>query len=248
MRAISELLLEELVVAEIDAHPDDFITQINLITIMGELGIRMLNYTLTHGEATTKNHHPDSSFDPKQGHRKQEGKLGARRVGFETYTQLDGTDGNLTADHTRLVTAVAKLLVADEVDLIIGLTQFSPDDSPDHTVAGHIALEAARQVHEKTERGIGVLVVQPGMEGEWVAHTSTQATILAHEGAAANPSQFRYQQPGEQQDDEWPMVANSQAMHHKDLAELQQYPLDRDATYRLYTFGNLALPRMAEFV
>lgn len=246
MRAVSELLHKGLVVAEIDAHPDDFITQINLITIMGKFGIRMLNYTLTYGEATTKNH-LGPSFDPKQRHREQEGKLGAQRVGFEAYKQLDGTDGNLTADHARLVSDVAKLLVADNVDLIIGLTQFSPEDSPDHSAAGLIALEAARQAHKATERDIGALVAQPGMEGEWIAHTSRQATILAHEGAAANPSQFRYRESSEQPTDEWPIVANGQVMHPDDLAELKQYPIGRDATYTLITFGALAVPRITEF-
>ncbi len=246
MKALSELLHADLVIAEIDAHPDDFVVLAGAHAAADAVNPkpRKHNYTLTAGEATTKNHHRDPKFDPKAGHRETEGRLGAHRIGFETYTQLDGTDGSLLHDRKRLVPIIASLILDDEVNLILSLAQFGEHDSPDHAAAGYIAVEAARQVHETTGRSIGVLVAQPGMQGEWHTPASVEAARLAHVGAAANPSQFRYRHPAEQPD--WPVAENGLAIHPQDHAELDQYPLGRKATYTLIEFGSLVVPQLTE--
>jgi len=245
MKNIERLLAPGMIIAEIDAHPDDYVPHANLHSLVNRHGgITRHNVTLTRGEGTGKNHHPDKKFDPKKGHREAEGRLGAARLGFDTYKQFAGIDRRLHLSRPWLVPRVAALLVEREVDLVLTLSQVNPGDSPDHATASAIALEAAQLAHQKTRRPIGVLTLQGDMQGSVLVEATPDSMLLAHQAAAANSSQFRY---GELRDHiDWPVVSSGQAMHPHDLEALLQYPVQRDATYTLAQIGSLTLPNSAE--
>ena len=241
MRNINTLLRDGLVIAEVDAHPDDFVIHANAHHAISARGgnIRRHNITLTAGEDTGKNYHPDRAFDPRQGHREAEGRQGASRMGFQTYKQLRGTDRDLLRDRAQLVPKVAELLIAREVDLVLSLSQVTPRDSPDHAAAGLITVEAAQLAHRETGRPIGILTVQGGGQGDWLAEATPDSMLLGHQAAEDNTSQFRYAevaaQPG------WPIVSSGRALHPDDLAELRQYPIQHDAAYTLVNIGGLSV-------
>ncbi len=240
-------LLDGASVAEVDAHPDDYIIHSNahheLNHFVRRPGLRH-NITLTNGGSTTKNHHPDPGFDPCKGHRATEGEAGAKVIGFDTYTQLDATDTKLRLEKLHLIPVVARLLVESEVDIVLGLSQFGGRDSPDHQAAGEIALEGARLAHKITKRPIGVLTIQSNGHGSWISTSAPDSAALAHRAAEANPSQFRYGDVLAHPD--WPIVSSGRAMHPDDLGELLQYPVQTDASYQLKYFGKLAVLQDAE--
>lgn len=246
MKNINQLLRPGMVIAEIDAHPDDYVPHANAHYLIGQIGgITRHNITLTRGENTGKNYHSSKKFDPKKGHREAEGREGARRMGFNSYEQLAGIDRQLYASESWLVPKVAALLVEREVDLVLTLSQMHPGDSPDHAAASAIALKAAQLAHQATRRSIGVLILQGDKQGDVFAQTTPNSTLLAHQAAEANSSQFRYGPLGDEPM-AWPVVSSGQTMHPDDLQALLQYPVQQDATYTFTQIGNVPMPTAAQ--
>jgi LmbE family N-acetylglucosaminyl deacetylase len=237
---------EPIKAAVVVAHPDDEIILSNLLAVAKRSGVRLHGITLTRGESTTKNFRRFEDFTPRRGDRADEARKGALRAGCMTHDQLRGTDEGLAHDVPWLAGAVADLLMAHEVDLVFGLSQMGPNDSPDHAAAGNIALRSAQLVSREEERHIGVLTVRPDARGFWYADSSVESMALILAVTIENNSQFRVGLTEDRPYD-WFPLAEDYSIHPADWQELQQYPVTRAATHSFVQCGRLLVPQHVEF-
>ena len=233
--------------AAVHAHPDDEIVNSILYAEAIRCGIKVMGITLSRGEASTKNHREfDLEFALRDGDRSQEARDGALLAGFMGHEQLSGKDSALGHDAPRLVDEVAGLLVANEIDLVFGMSQMSAADSYDHAVAGEIGLLAARKAAQELGR-VGVLTSRPDGRGSWFAKSSPESLEIVRLVAQANSSQFRVGEVDDRPDD-WYEFTPGHAMHPEDWNELDSsYPITRDATYTYTKCGRLLVPQLLEF-
>lgn len=236
----------EITAAAVLAHPDDEIILSNVIAKARKYGICMVDMTLSRGEASTKNHRAeDAGFDLVQGSRGQEAREGAISAGFTEHHQFDGTDGNLAQDAPWLVSEVAGLLIAREVDLVLSISQMTDTDSYDHTVAGMVGNKAAGIAAEALGH-VGMLQIQPNGQGEWCAESTPDSLAIVSKIASANDSQFRIG-PADDRPSHWAEVSPGFVMHPADWAELNGlYPITGISTHSYVQCGRLLVPEAVE--
>lgn len=225
-------------------HPDDEIILSIALAEAGLYNVRIHGITLSRGEATTKNYRQHEGFEPALGHRVLEAVSGAGALEFASHTQLEAPDGQPKCDLDRYANQVADILMSRNVDLVLSTTRMSPYDSLDHLAAGVVAFMAAEKATKGFGQHMGVMIVQPGKRGEYVAEQYERSLDVVRRVSLANRSQFRVETIAAQPD--WIPLTGGFAMHPDDWKELKrsQYPLEGIATHTYAKCGQLLVPQL----
>jgi LmbE family N-acetylglucosaminyl deacetylase len=244
MKQVTELLTEDVVLGDVEAHLDDTLVKGHVQAVTKRLRLPKHVITLTPSDAGTKDFAPHTTI-VRDGGRIAEGRACAKILGFQTFAQLYAPDGNVAQHVNELAPTVAEWIRHYNINLLLSSRLLH--DHPDHVATGMVALRAAQIVAAEDGRDIGILEVHPsfGQQGDYLAKAGPESRHVLHHAAAKNVSQFRYSPP-HQAINSYIDVAPNLTLHPEDHDELAFYPIETDATYTFVQVGSLAVARTAE--
>jgi LmbE family N-acetylglucosaminyl deacetylase len=216
------------------AHPDDNIIAVNAVQAGLDVGAEFHELTVTLGKRGKNLRLGEPGF-VLNGGRAGENGHGARHLGIRGVTHYDYPDRAVAQYTPELVPQVGSWLVQHEIEVLLTLGDL--DDHDDHRAIAAIARQAALASAGRTALREMFELRQYG-NGEWVAPSTPDNIRVAFESASYQASQLlvaRTVMPG------WVAISEDLSVHPDTLAELDTYPIRRDATYDYVAIEELQL-------